>query len=78
MKRFASRERTPNASCGVFPCGVVPLHAGGADETIYYPGNISPINLVSGVNVLAVEIHQSKVDSGDISFNLRLDGVLPP
>jgi hypothetical protein len=60
------------------PINYLTQASGGADETTYYLGNISPTNLVIGVNVLAVEIHQSSGSSGDISFNLRLDGVIRP
>lgn len=49
----------------------------GADETTtFYPFTLSPVQLVPGPNILAVEIHQSSGSSTDISFDLRLtDGV---
>ena len=43
-------------------------------------GPASPLanTLVDGMNVLAVEIHQSAITSTDISFNLSLSGVAAP
>ncbi|MHC5210493.1 MAG: purple acid phosphatase family protein [Planctomycetota bacterium] len=45
----------------------------GAEETLYELIVLSPDLLVSGSNVLAVEIHQRSADSSDISFDLRLE-----
>ena len=45
---------------------------GGADESAWNSFSISPSLLVSGTNVIAVEIHQSDVTSSDISFDLKL------
>jgi hypothetical protein len=39
---------------------------------------LDPNLLFTGINVLAVEIHQSSRTSADISFDLRLDGIMPP
>ena len=52
---------------------------GGSDETTYF-GPSAPLGntLVTGLNVLAVEIHQSSITSSDISFNLSLEGILAP
>jgi hypothetical protein len=47
---------------------------GGADESAWNPATINPKLLVSGTNVLAVEIHQSDATSSDISFDLSLSG----
>jgi acid phosphatase type 7 len=44
----------------------------GADESTFLQAAISPTLLVSGNNVIAVEIHQSGGTSTDISFDLRL------
>jgi len=47
--------------------------AGGADETTnYYSADIPASLLVSGVNVVAVEIHQNAATSSDLSFDLAL------
>jgi acid phosphatase type 7 len=46
----------------------------GADESIFVQTTISPSLLVTGTNVLAVELHQSGGASTDISFDLQLIG----
>lgn len=48
---------------------------GGADESTFYPMSVNPTLLVSGNNVLAVEIHQANVTSSDCSFDLELSGL---
>lgn len=47
---------------------------GGADESAWQEAPIDPALLVSGTNVVAVELHQSGVTSSDISFDLELRG----
>jgi hypothetical protein len=48
----------------------------GADETSnFYGTSVNPGLLVDGVNVVAVEIHQQRADSSDISFDLELTGL---
>jgi hypothetical protein len=52
---------------------------GGTDETTFYTQTVDPALLVSGLNVLAAEIHQANGTSSDIIFDLELSGdVLPP
>jgi acid phosphatase type 7 len=46
----------------------------GADESTFVQTTISPASLVSGTNVLAIELHQSGGTSTDISFDLQLIG----
>jgi acid phosphatase type 7 len=46
----------------------------GADESTFVQTTISPSLLVSGTNVLAIELHQSGGTSTDISFDLQLIG----
>ena len=46
----------------------------GADESTFYSCTVAATNLVSGKNVLAVEIHQATTNSTDISFDLQLVG----
>jgi hypothetical protein len=51
---------------------------GGTDETKYYPTNISAGLLVNGLNVLAVELHQTS-NTSDAGFDLGLTGIaIPP
>jgi hypothetical protein len=47
---------------------------GGAAESTFYPFALSPSALVTGTNVMAVEIHQRALDSSDLSFAARLEG----
>ena len=42
------------------------------DEDTFFPFTIDPADLVDGINVLAVEIHQRNASSSDISFDLEL------
>jgi hypothetical protein len=46
----------------------------GADENIYKNKNLEPRLLVNGTNVIAVEVHQDRPDSSDISFDMELIG----
>lgn len=50
--------------------------AGGVEETTFYETSISPDLLISGTNLLAVEIHQNSRSSSDIAFDLRLEAVI--
>lgn len=49
---------------------------GDADESAWYTTNINPALLSNGNNVISVEIHQSAVDSSDISFDFQLSATL--
>jgi hypothetical protein len=51
-----------------------PVAVGGTDETTFYSQSVDPALLVSGLNVLAAEIHQSSGGSSDIIFDLDLSG----
>ena len=44
----------------------------GSDEDTFFTFNIDPADLLDGLNVLAVEIHQRNDSSSDISFDLEL------
>lgn len=48
-----------------------------ADNTVDQ-ATVSSTVLVSGVNVIAAEVHQHRGDSSDMSFDLELNGNLPP
>ncbi|MEX0643644.1 MAG: Ig-like domain-containing protein [Pirellulales bacterium] len=50
---------------------------GGGDETVFYTLPIDRTKLQDGRNVLAVEVHQSAVNSSDISFDLELTAIRP-
>jgi hypothetical protein len=65
--------RSPSMPAGAI--GYRTLATGNGENTIdtaTIPANL----LVSGKNVVAVEIHQQAVDSSDISFDFQLEGVL--
>jgi hypothetical protein len=48
----------------------------GVNETTFFQSTINPTNIVRGTNMVAVEVHQQRVDSSDISFDLDLWGEL--
>jgi hypothetical protein len=47
------------------------------DGTVYVSTNLLSSALVTGSNILAVEIHQDSTNSSDISFDLMLNGAVP-
>ncbi len=63
-----------------FAAGVItnttpaPVALGGADETNWLTRTLSPMNLVSGWNTLAAEVHNAALTSSDLGFNLELTG----
>ena len=44
------------------------------DGIVYYAASVNPTNLVTGANLLAVEVHQDSATSSDLSFDLMLWG----
>ena len=66
------RTNMPTGTVGYLTPASVAI--GGADETTFVQTTISPSLLVTGTNVLAVELHQSGGTSTDISFDLQLIG----
>ncbi len=56
---------------------------GGTDESTFHTAPVDPALLVSGANVVAVEVHQANVTSSDLSFDFELmaealpDNVVP-
>ncbi|MEQ8625341.1 MAG: DUF839 domain-containing protein [Vicingaceae bacterium] len=50
---------------------------GGADETTYYRFAVAN-TLTSGLNTIAVELHQANATSSDLSFDMEVEGKLPP
>jgi hypothetical protein len=49
---------------------------GDVEETTFFEFTIDKTHLVTGTNVLAVEIHQCNATSSDVSFDLSLDATL--
>ena len=50
---------------------------GGADETSFFLSTADNI-LVNGLNVIAVELHQSAANSSDLVFDMSVSGKRPP
>ena len=50
----------------------------GNDERRYFTGLIDPALLISGINLIAVEVHQEALDSPDLSFDLELLANIDP
>lgn len=50
----------------------------GAEENLFFDGAFPTSLLNQGLNVIAVELHQSDVTSSDVSFDLGLVGALAP
>ena len=48
---------------------------GGEDESRFFPFDVSALRLRTGLNVVAVQLHQVNVSSTDLSFALELIGV---
>jgi len=66
------RTNMPAGSVGFLTPASVAI--AGADESTFVQTTISPSSLVTGTNVLAIELHQSGGTSTDISFDLQLIG----
>jgi rhamnogalacturonan endolyase len=49
----------------------------GDETTNFYSASLNPALLLSGTNLLAVEIHQQSATSSDLSFDLALTGLAP-
>lgn len=47
---------------------------GGAAETSFFVSDAPPALLLTGTNLLAVEIHQANPSSSDLAFDLQLEG----
>ena len=66
-----------NLAAGAGPTTIALSSISGTAETTQITKTLNAANLVEGVNVLAVEIHQIAADSSDISFNLELTAERP-
>ena len=66
-----------NMPVGVINSSTLALSAvGNSDESAFYEFTIDKSNLVSGTNIIAVEVHQSSATSSDVSFDLSLQANL--
>ena len=71
------RDNMPTGTItpATFASGTIP----NADEQVYFPSTVPVSLLVSGNNVIAVEVHQANATSSDLSFDLDLRGAnIPP
>ena len=66
-----------NLAAGAVPATPALSAISGAAESVQITKTLNAANLVEGLNVLAVEIHQIAADSSDISFNLELSASRP-
>ena len=57
---------------------VASLSQGGVVETVIHEFIVSPLLLKPGENIIAVEVHQDKPGSSDLSFDLRATDVVGP
>ncbi len=70
------RNNMPTGTVGYTTLATTAI--GGTDESTWNTANLSTTSIVTGNNIIAVEIHQAAVTSSDISFNLRLYGTGQP
>jgi len=56
---------------------LTPSSVAGTEETTYFSYSIDPKYLVSGSNVIAVELHQNAANSADLGFDLQLVASVP-
>ena len=69
------RQNMPN---GAVTAGTLASTAvGGSDETTFFV-NMTDNLLVNGLNVVAVELHQSAANSSDMVFDMAISGKKPP
>jgi hypothetical protein len=71
---FRSNMPTGTVQWGTFAS----LAIAGPDETNFVSTNLSAAALQTGLNVLAVEVHQANTNSTDLSFDLELTGTVAP
>lgn len=48
------------------------------EESAFFTNSIDPARLITGTNILAVEIHQQSTNSSDLSFDAELSGAAEP
>jgi hypothetical protein len=68
------RSNMPTGTIGYRTLASVAV--GGTDESKWFSASIPTSALLAGTNVIAVEIHQSDLDSSDISFDFQLAATL--
>lgn len=66
------RSNLPNGT--LLPTTLASSTVNGSGEAQFFSTNVNPALLKSGLNVIAVEIHQVTANSTDVSFDLELRG----
>jgi len=66
------RENMPVGT--VQPSTLALADVSSTEETTFFKRRLAPVGLLNGTNLLAVEIHQVKTNSTDLSFDLELVG----
>jgi tartrate-resistant acid phosphatase type 5 len=64
--------RTNLPSSSIISTTLATTAVGGSDEQTFFSASIAASALISGVNIIAVEVHQAAVTSSDLGFDLRL------
>jgi hypothetical protein len=67
------RDNMPNG-----PVTADTLATAAIDDTRFRAGRVNPALLLSGGNILGVEVHQANMTSSDVSFDLELRPNVPP
>jgi len=57
---------------------LAPVNVTGTGETSFFATNLPGALLLTGTNLLAVEVHQFSTNSGDLSFDLEILGITSP
>ncbi|MBA3971811.1 MAG: T9SS type A sorting domain-containing protein, partial [Bacteroidetes bacterium] len=68
------RSNMPSGS--IYFNTLAPSYIDGSAETIYKVTTVSSSKLISGVNTIAVEIHQNSPNSSDICFDMQLKTIV--
>jgi hypothetical protein len=66
-----------NISSGTISFGTLARIAAVDDGAIFIPAGLNPALLRTGLNVMAVEVHQNTPDSSDLTFALELKANVP-
>jgi PKD repeat protein len=67
------RDNLPSGT--ITPATLAPAAIGGADETAWISFTVPATALVTGANVMAIEVHQNAPTSSDLGLDVRLFGL---
>ena len=74
VEQFRTNMPSGTISYSTYASGTVD----GANETAYFTFKVPSRQLLTGANVLAVELHQDRASSSDVTFDLEMSGRLIP